>query len=91
VEEGGTVSVEPAEEAHVIILPPLADPPRKKKNKADRMLEKAFNILTASAAVPAVDECCSFRNLTGNKFPDYSSCARNAVQHAINNIIFNTN
>jgi hypothetical protein len=31
VEEGGTVLIEPAEEAQVLILPPLADQARKKK------------------------------------------------------------
>jgi hypothetical protein len=31
VEDGGTVSVEHAEEAEVLVLPPLADQPRKKK------------------------------------------------------------
>jgi hypothetical protein len=43
------------------------------------MLEKAFNILTASTTVPAVDERCIFRNVIRNKLPDYSSCVRNAV------------
>jgi hypothetical protein len=57
--EGGTVSVEPVEEAQVLNLPQVltSPPPKKKERERERketgggeMLEEAFNMLTASAA-----------------------------------------
>lgn len=54
------------------------------------MLNKAFDILSASAAVAATgdDECRSYGNFIGNKLRQYSSKTRSAVQHAISDVIF---
>ncbi|XP_076656391.1 uncharacterized protein LOC143361035 [Halictus rubicundus] len=38
---------------------------------------------------PAQDECQSFGTFVANKLRKYSSCARNAVEHAISDILYN--
>lgn len=53
------------------------------------MLNKAFNILSASAAATTdEDECRSYGNYIGNKLRQYSAKTRSAVQHAISDVIF---
>ena len=74
-------------------LPVPVPPKRKRKMKnteeGDKMLEKAFTILTsAAAAATADDECRSFGSFISNKLRNYLPCTRNKVQHEICNIIF---
>jgi hypothetical protein len=54
------------------------------------MLQKAFTILTSSAAAAASadDECRSFGNFAANKLRIYLPRTRNIIQYEISNIIF---
>lgn len=65
--------------------------PRKKgkKDTTDERLDKAFQLLTAAADESENDECKSYGFFVGNKIKNYNSKTRNAVQHAISNILFN--
>jgi hypothetical protein len=71
-------------------VPPKRKTKRKNTEECDEMLEKAFTILTSSAAAAATadDECRSFGSFISNKLRNYLPCTRNKVQHEISNIIF---
>ena len=62
----------------------------KSRGECDEMLEKAFTILTSSAAAAVStydDKCRSFGRSSSNKLRNLP-CTRNKVKHAISNITF---
>jgi hypothetical protein len=74
--EGDAISGTCSEDQNLYFLPVLDPPKKKKKTEEDGMLEKAFNISTASAAASAEDECRSFANFIANNLRNYPSRTR---------------
>jgi len=70
--------------------PELSGPPEKKPRTSneDTTVTEACNVITSSTPNPVISECLSFANFIACKLRSYSPRTRNAVQHAISDILF---
>ena len=68
-------------------LPP--QPTKNKKKTEDKLLEKAFELLTACSNRTVNDECQQFGNTIDAKLSNYNGTARCVIQSEIMNVFLN--